>query len=128
MEVGDKSTEIKRVVERVQPLMATHYGTIKGESKLREKVKGLRTQIRKRMTEIQTRILEIVELDPRDDESIFKARILNNETVELQRLSLDETALTLILRKDMRDDDLKRDRELRAERHERVNCTFDKAI
>ena len=29
VEVGGKSTEIKRVVERVQTLMATHYGTIK---------------------------------------------------------------------------------------------------
>ena len=56
VEVGDKSTEIKRVVERVQTLMATHCGTIKRESKLREKVKGLRTQIRKRMTKIQSRI------------------------------------------------------------------------
>ena len=80
------------------------------ESKLREKVKGLRTQIRKRVTEKQTRILEFVELDPRDDESISKASILNNETNELQRLSLDETVLTLILQKDMSDDDLKRDR------------------
>ena len=50
VEVGDKSTEIKRVVERMETLMTTHYGTIKRESKLREKVSGLRTQIRKRMT------------------------------------------------------------------------------
>ena len=110
VEVGDKSTEIKKVVERVQILMANHYETIKGESKLREKVRGLRTQIRKRMTEIQTRILEIVELDPRGDESIPKTRIFNNETVGLQSVSLDETALTLILGKDMSDEDLKRDR------------------
>ena len=48
--------------------------------------------------------------------------------VELQRLSLDETVLKLILRKDMSDGDLKWDRKLRVERHERVNRTLDKAI
>ena len=127
MEVRDKTTEIQRIVERVQTFMPTHYGTIKRESKLKEKVKALRTQLTKRMTEIQTKILTIVELDPRDEDSVSKARELNTETVELQRLSLDEIVLTLILRKDMSDNDLKRDRELRAERHERVNRTLDKA-
>ena len=116
VEVGDKSTEIKRVVQRVKTLIATRYGTIKQESKLREKVKGLQTQIWKRMTEIQIPILEIIEEDPRDEKAISKARVLNNAIVELQSLSLDETAVTLILRKDMLDEELKRDREIRAER------------
>ena len=106
VEVGEKSTEIARVIERVQTLMAMHYGTIKRAAKLKEKVKALRTQIRKRMTEIQARILEMVEEDPRAEEAISKARVLNNETVELQRLSLDETARP-ILRKDMTYEELR---------------------
>ena len=76
LEVGDKATEIQRIVGRVQVLMSTHYGKINRESKLKEKVKALRTQIKKRMTESQSRILEIVELDPRDDDSTSKARVL----------------------------------------------------
>ena len=117
LEVGNKSTKIQRVVERVQTLMATHYGQIKRESKLREKAKNLRTQIRKQMTEIQSKVWETIEMDPRDVEAVSKARILNDLTVELQRLSLDETAITLIIRKDMSYEELKKDQELRAEMH-----------
>ena len=79
VDVGDKTTEIARVIERVQTPMATHYGTIKQESKFKEKVKALRTQIQKRMTEIQARILEMVEEDPGSDETISKVRLLNTE-------------------------------------------------
>ena len=130
LEVGDKTTQIQRIVERVKTLMSTHYGQIIYilKEKLKEKVKALRTQLRKRMNVVQSRILEILESDPRDDDSIPKARILNTETVELQRLSLDETVLTLILRKDMSDDELTRDRELRVERNERANRTLERAI
>ena len=48
--------------------------------------------------------------------------------MELQRLRLDEAALTLIIRKYMSDDDFKKDRELRKERQERVNSALDKAM
>ena len=60
VEISDKSMEMNRIVERVQILTATHCETIKRESKLREKANALQTQVRRRMTETQTRILEMV--------------------------------------------------------------------
>ena len=68
-----------------------------------------------------------MEADPRDDDVVAQARRINTETLELQRLSLDETTLTLILKKDMSDNELTRDRELRAERQERINRTLERA-
>ena len=131
-EVGIEGTEeetlIQRIMERVRILMETHYWTIKGESKLREKAVLLRGQIRKQITEFLKRILELVEEDPNSKEAVAQARILNNETVEPQRLTLDKTALTLIIRKDMSDDDFKKDRDLRRERQERVNSALEKAV
>ena len=62
---------------------------------------------------------------PTSKEAVAQARNLNNETVELQRLTLDKAALTLIIRKNMSDDDFKKDRELRKER---VNSALDKAM
>ena len=80
------------------------------------------------MTEVQQKILEIVERDPGSEDAISKARILNNEMVELQRLTLDEAALILIVRKDVTDDEFKKDREVRKERQDRVNLILSKAI
>ena len=65
--------------------MATHYGEIKRESKLKEKAIQLRGQIRKRITEALRRILEVVESDTTSEEAAEKSQNLSNETVELQR-------------------------------------------
>ena len=120
----EEDTLIPKIVDRVRILMDTHYGTIKRESKLREKALLLRGQIRKRITEALKRILDLVDNDLTSKEAVARARNLNNETVELQRLTLDEAALTLIIRKNMSDDDFKKDRELRKER---INSALDKA-
>ena len=74
LDVGDKQTETQRIIERVKAFMATDLGKIKRESKLREKVKCIRTQLRRRMTEIQLKILTLVELDPRDENAVSTAR------------------------------------------------------
>ena len=128
LEVGDKSTETQRIIERVKGFMLTSLGAIRKESKLRDRVKQFRTQLRKRITNLQSRILELVEADVKDDDAVAQARRVNTETLELQRLSLDETALTLILRKDVTDNELTRDRDLRAERQERINRTLERAF
>ena len=116
LEVGDKSTETQRIIERIKGFMTTSLGDIKKESKLKERAEKLWAQLRRRITNAQSRILELLEADPQDEDAAAQPRRINMETVELQCLSLDETALTLIMRKDMTDE-LTRDRELRAERH-----------
>ena len=127
LDVGDKETELPRIVDRVQTLMSTHYGTIKRESKLREKAKNLRTLIWRRMTENQSKFWEIIGLNPREKGAVAQAKVLNKITLELQRLSLDETALTLIIRKNMSDEEIKQDKELRAERHAKANRVLNEA-
>ena len=127
IEGTDEKTLISKIVERVQIIMATHYGTIKQEIKLKEKAIVLRTQLRKRITENLKRILDLIEVDPTSKDARDHAITLNGETVELQRLNLDETALTLIIRKDMSDSEFKKDRELRKDRQERVNMALRKA-
>ena len=127
MEGTDDKTLMKRIIERVQVIMATHYGTITKDEKLKERAVQLRSTIRKRITESMKRILEIIEMDPTSKDAGNYAIRLNGETVELQRLNLDETALTLIIRKDMTDGEFKKDRELRKDRQERVNTALRKA-
>ena len=73
------------------------------------------------------RTLEVIEQDPTRKEAGEYARILNGETLELQRLNLDETALTLIIRKDMSDSEYKKHRDLRRDRQERINTALRKA-
>ena len=124
----DEQALIAEVIKRVQVIMATHYGDISTEEeKLKAKAVQLRSQLRRRITEKMKTILEILEMDPTDKDSAAQAVRLNGETVELQRLNLDETALTLIMRKDMPDSEFKRDRELRKDRQERVNTALRKA-
>ena len=94
IEGTDEETLIPKIVERVKILMDTHYGRIKRESKLRDKAIQLRGQIRRRITEILNRISDMVDSDPTSEEAATRARRLNSETVELQRLTLDEAALT----------------------------------
>ena len=127
IEGTDERTLISKIVERVQVIMATHYGTISRESKLRKRAIQLRTQLRKTITENMKRILEIIEQDPAGEDAVEYAILLNGETVELQRLNLDETTLTLIIRKDMTDSEYKKDRDLRKDTQERVNTALRKA-
>ena len=131
-EVTIEGTEVKtliqRIVERVRILMYTHYKTIKRETKLLEKAVLGRIQLRKRITESISRILKIVDGDPSSEEAEAGARKLNNETVELKRLTLDEAALTLIKRKGMNDEDFRKDRDLGRDRQMRVNSALDKAV
>ena len=128
IEGAEEKTLTQKIVERIRILMERHYGTIKRESKLREKAVLLRGQIRKRITESLKRILELVEEDPRSQKAVAQARILNNETVELQRLTLDEAAITLIICNDMSDEDFQKDRDLRRERQGRINSALEKAV
>ena len=93
IEGTEEKTLIKKIVERVQVIMATHYGTITKEEKLRERAVQLRTTLRKRITDSMKKILEILEQDPTSKDADKYATLLNGETVELQRLNLDETAL-----------------------------------
>ena len=127
LEVGDKSTETQRIIERIKAFMMTSLGEVIKESKLRVRAKKIRTQLRKRITETQSRILELLEADPLAEDAEAQARRINTETLELQRLTLDDTALTLIIRKDMTDGELTRDRELRAERQMIANRTLERA-
>ena len=127
MEGTDDTTLMKRIIERVQVIMATHYGTITKDEKLRDRAVQLRTTLRKRITESMKKILETIEMDPTSKDAGNYAIRLNGETVELQRLNLDETALTLIIRKDMTDSEFKKDRELWRDRQERVNTALRKA-
>ena len=113
MEGIDERTLMTEVVKRIQVIMATHYGSISKDEKLKERAIQLRSQLRKRITESMKKILEILEKDPTSKDAGNDATLLNGETVELQRLNLDETALTLIIRKDMTDNEFKKDRDLR---------------
>ena len=108
-DTGPRTTDMERIVDRVQTLMATNFRDIKGAKKLKDKVKGLRTSLRKRITELLSRsILPMVETQdpPKDNvENLISALNSRTATIELQRLLMDEAALTLILRRDMAPDE-----------------------
>ena len=105
-DTGQKTTDTKKIIDRVQTLMSTNFRDTKGTKRLKDKVKGLRTNLRRRITELNQRVLSMVEIqDPTGDgvEDIISS--LNEATVELQKLLVDEAALTLILRRDMPPDE-----------------------
>ena len=78
--------------------MATNFRDIKGAKKLKDQVKGLRTNLRKRITELSSKVLSVVELEAVTDEEVEpRIKMLNDLTIELQRLMTDEAAQTLIL-------------------------------
>ena len=65
-DTGQRATDMERIIDRVQTLMSTNFRDIKGAKRLKDKVKGLRTNLRKRITELNQRILAVVEIqDPR---------------------------------------------------------------
>ena len=116
-DTGQRATNMEMIVDRVQTLMAKNFRDIKGTKKLKDKVKGLRTNLRKRITALNTRILPMLEV--RNLASHLVAAMittLKESTMELQRLMTDEAALTLILRKDMNEDDRSIDAALRKDR------------
>ena len=99
---GQRTTDMERIIDRVQTLMATNFRDIKGAKCLNDKVKSLRTTIRRRITEMNNKILRMVEIrDPTGDGVEDMISALNQSVVELQRLLIDEAATTLILRRDM---------------------------
>ena len=92
-DTGHRSTDMERIIDRVQTLMATNFRDIKGAKRLKDKVKGLRTNLRKRITELSQKILPMVEMqDPARDDMENMISALDEATVELQRLLTDEAA------------------------------------
>ena len=117
-----------RVVDRVQTLMSTNFRDIKSSKKLKEKVKSLRDNLRRRITELSKKILpRLEEVDPPKAELSVKITALNEATVELQRLLTDEAALTLILRRDMSEDEKEVDVIRRKDRIEVANSLIQQS-
>ena len=85
-DTGQRATNMERIVDRVQTKMATNLRDIKGAKKLKDKVKGLGTNLRRRITELSTKILPILEVqEAADDDMASLIRVLNESTVELQK-------------------------------------------
>ena len=127
-DTGQRMTDTKKIIDRVQTLMSTNFRDIKGAKRLKEKVKGLRTNLRRRITELKQRVLSMVEIqDPTGEgvEDIISA--LNEAMVELQRLLMDEAALTLILRRDMPPEETILDAVKRKERIDVANSLIQQA-
>ena len=61
-DTGQRATNMQRIVDRVQTLMTTNFRDIKGAKKLKDKVKSLRSNLRRRITELSQRILPMVEV------------------------------------------------------------------
>ena len=127
-DTGQRLTDMGRVVDRVQTLMSTNFRDIKSSKKLKEKVKSLRANLRRRITELSKKILpRLEEVDPPKAELSAKITALNEATVELQRLLTDEAALTLILRRDMSEDEKEVDVIRRKDRIEVANSLIQQS-
>ena len=127
-DTGQRATDMERIIDRVQTLMSTNFRDIKGAKRLKDKVKGLRTNLRKRITELNQSILSVVEIqDPTGDGVKDMMVALNETTVELQRLLSDEAALSLILRKEMTPDETIQDADKRKDRVEAANTLIQQA-
>ena len=127
-DTGQRATNMERIFDQVQTLMSTNFRDIKGAKKLKDKVKGLRTNLRRGITELSQRILPMVEVqDPAEDDVEAMISVLNEATMELQRLMTDEAALTLILRRDMATDGTIVDVVRRKDRIEVANSLIQQA-
>ena len=127
-DTGQRATDMKRIIDRVQTLMATNFRDIKGAKRLKDKVKGLSTNLRKRITELSQRILPMVETqDPARDDVENMISALNEATVELQRLLMDEAARTVILRRDMAPDETIMNVARRKDRIDEANSLIQQA-
>ena len=127
-DTGQRVTDMGRIVDRVQTLMSTNFRDIQRPSKLKEKAKSLRTNLRRRITDLSKKILpKLEEIDPPTAEVGAKIEALNEATIELQRLLTDEAALTLILRRDMTDDEAVVDVARRKDRVEVANSLIQQA-
>ena len=127
-DTGQRATDMERIVDRVQTLMSTNFRNIRGAKKLKDKVKGLRTNIRCRIMELSQKILPMVEAqDVARDEVEAMISALNEATVDLQRLMADEAALTLMLRRDMATDETIVDVARRKDRIEVANSLIQQA-
>ena len=77
-DTGHRATNMERIIDRVQTLMATDFRDIKGVKRLKDKVKGLRNNLRKRIMELSQRILPMAETqDPAGDEVDNMISVLN---------------------------------------------------
>ena len=127
-DTGQRETDMGRIVDRVQTLMSTNFRDIRRPSKLKEKAKSLRTTLRRRITDLNKKILrKLEEIDPPPAEVEARIEALNENTIELQRLLTDEAALTLILRRDMAVDETIMDVALRRDRVETANNMIQQA-
>ena len=127
-DTGQTITDMGRVVDRVQTLMSANFRDIKSSRKLKEKVKSLRANLRRRITELSKQVLpRLEEVDPPKAELSAKIAALNEATVELQRLLTDEAALTLILRRDMSEDETSQDVIRRKDRIEVANSLIQQS-
>ena len=89
-DTGQRTTDMERIIDRVQTLMATNIRDIKGAKHLKDKVKSLRTTLRRRITEMNQKILPMIEIrDPTGDGVEDMISALNGAAVELQRLLID---------------------------------------
>ena len=61
-DTDDGTMSMARIVDQVQTVMAINYGDIKGSKKLKDKVKNLRANLRKRITDLNDRIEPIIGL------------------------------------------------------------------
>ena len=127
-DTGQRATDMERIVDLVQTLMTTNFRDIKGAKKFKDKVKGPRTNRRHKITELSQRILPMVEVrDPAGNDIAAMISALNEATVELQRLMTDEAALTLILRRDMKQEETIVDVARRKERIDVANSLIQQA-
>ena len=126
LDTGQRVTNMEKIVDRVQTLMATNFRDIKDIKKLKDKVKGLRTNLRRRITELK--ILPMLEVrSPASNDAAFMINVLNESTVELQRLKPDDAALTLILQRDMKEDEKSLDVIWRKDRIQVANDLIQQA-
>ena len=127
-DTGQRTTDMERIIDIVQTLMATNFRDIKGAKRLKDKVKNLRTNLRRRITELNNRILPMVEIqDPTGDGVEDMISTLNKAAVEVQRLLTDEAALTLILCRDMAPDETILDAIKRKDRIDMANSLIQQA-
>ena len=127
-DTGQRTTDMRRIVDRVQTPMSTNFRGIKSAPRLKEKVKILRTNIRRRITELSKKILpRVEETDPPQAGVVDKVTALSEDTIELQRLITDEAALTLILRRNMSEDELTVDVARRKDRIEVANSLIEQS-
>ena len=86
------------VIERVEFLHNNKFPVIASRA-YEKKIKSSRTSLRGRMTMLTEQIMEAVKVAP-ELATVDQAADLNSMTIELQRMMVDEAAMSLMMRKD----------------------------